>query len=952
MKINFFKILIFFLILIVFTIIYLSIFGIETKKFNQEIKDKVIQSNKDLNLDLTKVKLTLDPLKFRVNAKTIGATIYYLNRPLELEYIQTKVSLGSFFKNKIVSSNFEIGTKSILLKDFVKFIRSIKFKTELLILETIIKDGYIILDLNFNLDQNGKIKNDFEIKGKVNNGKIKLLKNIEFKKINFLFNIKEKKYSLRDIKFSADGADFNSDILKITKLNNNHQIEGKIENLKSILPKKIVKLLSLNLKNLDFEETKFSTKNNFTFEIDKSFKVKNLKLASKINFNQMIFKNKGYYSEYFPDLKKKLSLDNHNLELKFEKNILSINGEGKIQVADSSDKIEYFITKKGDDFEFETNLNIKETKIKNQKFFKKNFPKTKDLIDLKNHNLNIKFKDKKLYVSGEGNIRLQKDFDNIQYLLIKNEDEYQFETDLNLNKLSLKNQEILKINFPLTTDLIDLKDHKLNLKYLDKKLYLNGEGGIRFENDFDNIKYSLIKYNDKTNFTSEIDLKKIRLKNKENLKKFFPSTKDLLDLKNHKVKINYKDSFFSFSGRGQIKIDKELNSIDYFISREASELNFDINIDLKNTDFKIENINYKKNNNLTTNLSISGSLLAKEKFFFNNISILDKNNKIKIKNLFVDKNNLLIQLDEADFDYIDFENKNNQFAIKRQEKDNYKLSGSIFNANTIVTNLLNSNLNKENKFLKNNVNININLNEVYLDNENLIKNLQGVALIEDNKVIKSNFSAYFDNKHNIIFKINTKDNKKITKLYSSKAKPLVKRYKFIKGFEEGYLDFESVKQDGKSISNLKIYDFKLKEVPTLTKLLTLASLQGIADILTGEGIRFNEFEMRFNNKGYLMTIDEIYAIGPAISILMNGYIEKDKLISLRGTLVPATTINKTVSKIPLLGKILVGKKTGEGVFGVSFKIKGPPKNLETTVNPIKTLTPRFITRTLEKLKKN
>ena len=43
---------------------------------------------------------------------------------------------------------------------------------------------------------------------------------------------------------------------------------------------------------------------------------------------------------------------------------------------------------------------------------------------------------------------------------------------------------------------------------------------------------------------------------------------------------------------------------------------------------------------------------------------------------------------------------------------------------------------------------------------------------------------------------------------------------------------------------------------------------------------------------------------------------------------------------------------GEGVFGVSFKIKGSPENLETTVNPIKTLTPRFITRTLEKIKKN
>ena len=135
-------------------------------------------------------------------------------------------------------------------------------------------------------------------------------------------------------------------------------------------------------------------------------------------------------------------------------------------------------------------------------------------------------------------------------------------------------------------------------------------------------------------------------------------------------------------------------------------------------------------------------------------------------------------------------------------------------------------------------------------------------------------------------------------------------------------------------------------------MLTLASLQGIADLVSGEGIRFKEFEMNFKNKKNLITIEEIYAIGPAISILMDGYVEKNKVVSLRGTLVPATTINKVIGSIPIFGQILVGSKTGEGVFGVSFKIKGPPKNLETSINPIKTLTPRFITRTLEKIKKN
>ena len=140
-------------------------------------------------------------------------------------------------------------------------------------------------------------------------------------------------------------------------------------------------------------------------------------------------------------------------------------------------------------------------------------------------------------------------------------------------------------------------------------------------------------------------------------------------------------------------------------------------------------------------------------------------------------------------------------------------------------------------------------------------------------------------------------------------------------------------------------------MPVFAKLLSLASLQGIADLLTGEGIRFTDFEMNFSTDKDLTTINEMYAIGPAVSILMDGYKTK-KLVSLRGTLVPATTINRTISSIPLLGKILIGDKTGEGIFGVSFKIKGSPKNLKTTVNPIKSLTPRFITRTLEKIKKN
>ncbi|WP_440678444.1 hypothetical protein [Candidatus Pelagibacter sp. HIMB1611] len=878
MKINIFKYFLLFLGFLISLIFYLSIVGIETDKFNQQIKDTVVQSNNNLDVSLKKVKLILDPLKLKINAKTIGAKIYYANRPLDLEYIKTQVSLDSILKNKLVSSNFEVATKSILLKDFVKFIRATSNKPELLILETFIKKGHIILDLNINLDQNGKIKNDYKIRGLLKNGKFKFFNGLDFNNFNFLFNIENDKYLFEDIKFASDQIDFSSKLLKVNKKNNSHYVEGKIKNSEAVLSDNLINILNLNLNNFNLKNTKFSSENIFNFEITNKFKLNNLKVDSDITFKKVIYNNK-LIPNYISNQNGEILLDNHKLKIIYENKALLANGAGEFKLDNKSNKIEYTFKRDQNNIEFETNLNFKKGILKNQKIIQEYFPLTKDEINIENHQINLKYKNKGLTVKGEGKVKFNKDFDYIKYFYNKNDKDLEFISDINLKSVDLKNQEFLK--------------------------------------------------------------------------QFFPSTKKFLNLQNHKLNIKYKNGSLTLSGNGNIKIDKNYDEINYFVLSDEEKTSFDLKLILNQTDFEIKNLNYKKNINEKTNLVVSGILKSSKNLNFESIRILDKRNKIKINNLILDKDYLIDRFDKIDFDYIDTENKDNQFIIQRKNENNYRLNGLFLNANSIVTNLLESKKEKENKIFKNNFILNINLNEIYIDEINFVKNLQGTILIKDNKVVDANLSANFENNKNIIFSIETKNNgEKITKLYSSKAKPLVKRYKFIKGFDGGNLDFISTKINNKSVSNLKIYDFKLKEVPALTKLLTLASLQGIADILTGEGIRFDEFEMKFNNQKNLMTIDELYAIGPAISILMSGYVEEEKLISLRGTLVPATTINKTISKIPLLGKILVGDKTGEGVFGVSFKIKGPPKDLETSVNPIKTLTPRFITRTLEKIKRN
>ena len=103
----------------ILSIIYLSTVGIETKKFNKKIQDLVRQKNDKLDTSLKKIKLTLDPLNFKINAKTIDAKVTFKGKPIELEYIKTQIPINSLVKSQLIASQIEISTKSILLKNFV-----------------------------------------------------------------------------------------------------------------------------------------------------------------------------------------------------------------------------------------------------------------------------------------------------------------------------------------------------------------------------------------------------------------------------------------------------------------------------------------------------------------------------------------------------------------------------------------------------------------------------------------------------------------------------------------------------------------------------------------------------------------------------------------------------------------------------------------------------------------
>ncbi|MEC8074102.1 MAG: hypothetical protein VX087_00560, partial [Pseudomonadota bacterium] len=401
MKNNILKYFIILLFLFLIFIVYLSTMGIETDKFNNQIKNRILQINKNLDIDLKKIKLTLDPFKLKINAKTVGTTLYFSKKPLALESIKTQVSINSLIKNKISSSNIDVTTKPILLNDLIKFIRIINNKPQLFILEKIIKKGHVIIDLSLNIDENGKIKDDYKVEGLIKNASINFLKKADFKDINFNFNFQKDNYLFNEINFQLEKINFASKKLNVKKKKNSFLVDGIFENDQSILNSNILKLLNLNFENIIVDDAKFKTNNEFSLEIDKKFKVQNIILKSDINITQLKYKKLKIINNYFTEIDELILLNNHKLNLKYKDNNLSIKGEGQILFnTDEVDEIKYLINKKDKDFSIVSELFLKNIVLKQQDFLKIFFPQINDNINFNNQKLKINFKNNKLTFSG------------------------------------------------------------------------------------------------------------------------------------------------------------------------------------------------------------------------------------------------------------------------------------------------------------------------------------------------------------------------------------------------------------------------------------------------------------------------------------------------------------------------------------------------------------------------
>ncbi len=169
---------------------------------------------------------------------------------------------------------------------------------------------------------------------------------------------------------------------------------------------------------------------------------------------------------------------------------------------------------------------------------------------------------------------------------------------------------------------------------------------------------------------------------------------------------------------------------------------------------------------------------------------------------------------------------------------------------------------------------------------------------------------------------------------------------FISG---GELALDGTLERGNTPAQLQIQitNARFSNAPFLTQILSLASLRGLADTLSGEGVLFSRIDIPLKSIKGRFIVEGAKAQGPALGLTANGFIDgRTGSLEVDGVLVPSFGVNSALGGIPILGDLVVGRD-GEGVFSLTYSVRGTLEKASVAVNPLSALAPGVIRRIFE-----
>ena len=875
---------------------------------------------------------------------------WYFNNEVSFDEIQ--------IHNKSMNKTYEINIKDIFVDKFNGY-KNLKIKNlslnmkpinlfnefqkfNLLILDNLsvdYTDDYEF-DNNLSIEFTDSILNISDII-KINNSKINIY--IEEKLYN-ITNINIRKIGANDI--SINGAfNYKDNYLqknskKITFLSSRHD-DKDIINLKfndihldELIVKKLVNINNLNLNtsisgeiNLNFinsllstidinilsQDVKVSLNNGFKYNglsLNKHPEIKFINLIGRYKFkeeefrieklNIMIPSSNNIESKIFLTNNYNLSDKNNYLKISFE----NIDLQNFFYLEGLKDDYNIFSNITGSSDILINKNNIKTVNISindfsyneiNIKNIKYEYIKDLGLNDLK-FLLSTKYKVIESVLNNNEIINIS------DKLPFKSEDRVNFSANLNLS--NIKTDIIGSINGSLILE----KD--INL--LSNNLIINS---VDYVINFDKKKYTILA-DFKTN-TSDIIFKFIKNKNGLSIINFnFPISAKLLS----------KAKFIKgFNGKALLECSL----------KDTQFINYNCNVNLKDTNFSIPFLKYVKPKNDQAILNFSG--LFSDTTQLNDVKFLYKNfdNIIEGNLNFIKSNNAYT----IDFTKFIYDRNNLQLDLIYDDIIKLKIYSGNLDLNLFIENNFNSNTNLD-------ILVNANLDKLFVK-DSTINNVSIKYENLDNKKSLSINGQYYSNE-SIIFNYNNLNTENILSynFKASNAGKFFELFDYKSEIKDGVLSSEGfigvLDNDNDIMGTISIDDFKVMKAPLFAELLLAASLTGLFELLNNEGIEFEQFDAQFTGKDNIFLVSKSRAYGFSLGVTAEGEIDnKEKNIKLFGSIIPAYKINSLLNNVPLVGDLLTAKED-EGIFAINYDAIGPWDEPKIQVNPLSLLAPGII----------
>ncbi|RLT61967.1 asmA-like C-terminal region family protein [Wolbachia endosymbiont of Drosophila ananassae] len=290
-----------------------------------------------------------------------------------------------------------------------------------------------------------------------------------------------------------------------------------------------------------------------------------------------------------------------------------------------------------------------------------------------------------------------------------------------------------------------------------------------------------------------------------------------------------------------------------------------------------------------------------------------------------------------------FKLPDNDFSIEIEsgkEKNAITIYGEEINLSDILG-LLGKNSNGLNKDIE----ISMNVDNVIMKEGIVIKNAKLNVTCTKGNCKGSQFTGQFlEDSSNILAEYSGIG----LEIYADNSGMLLRSLGISKSIKNGKLSFylSPQRESGEHYGTLSISNFYIKDAPLLTTLLSMSSLPGIVNAIKNEGVYFYKCNAPFSYKDGTIEIEESWLEGAELGISTGGKLDiRNYKFQVAGQVIPAYSINKSLLKIPIIGKLLTGGKS-RGIVSIDYKASGDDKNNNVSVDLISSLTPNLLKRLL------